>query len=361
MLCPQPLCSPGSRPAKKDGECCETCQPILDIKPPIMPPNDPCDGIFCPQVLCKPDWQPVKKPGQCCASLCEPIAVVDDKFDDCAPMGDCHPDDIFYLPGNPCGVCEPPVPNCRNRVCPDISDDCDNPFTPPGECCPVCVVNIIIDDPPPQPNCALVLCAAPNCSGDQIVVTPDGECCPVCQDKPTTPDPIKPIQQDIINYIPCPMPMCLDPCSRYDDDLDEVVSMVSLLLSCIVSFVPMNLTREILLHHFQCPDDMQCETKMTYMDHNGEKCPMCAEFAGCSQIQDDPTPIHVPIHPTPIDDIDLPPCFQTGCLDPCYSMEGIPKCPPDQRCETEMNWISGGGDHCPPTGCPEFTECVPLD
>lgn len=58
-------------------------------------------------------------------------------------------------------------PRCAALQC--ATPKCSNPFTPTGECCPVC-----------QPNCAAVQCAVPDCLNP---VTPPGECCPVCPEK----------------------------------------------------------------------------------------------------------------------------------------------------------------------------------
>ena len=63
-----------------------------------------------------------------------------------------------------------PLPiECALVLC--ARPDCDNgvAFIPPGECCPKC-----------PPNCSAVSCLKPVCKEGEVLETPRGECCPVC-------------------------------------------------------------------------------------------------------------------------------------------------------------------------------------
>lgn len=65
----------------------------------------------------------------------------------------------------------------------------------------------------------------------------------------------KPKQKQSVDPLPCPMPMCMDPCADYDFATDLTTP--------------------------KCPPSQKCITEMQYYDPKGLNCPMCLAFVRC--------------------------------------------------------------------------------
>jgi len=246
-FCPEPKCGEFELIFHKPGDCCPSCirrgrvGPGSRGKPPVRIEESeeseeefPCRDTLCPLIYCPgqyyekgdccprcPDcstfkcaqqlecnygYTSVVPPGQCCAR-CEllpgckvspclippcPVTCEDDEFDpsDCARILCARPEcDNFYTPPNQC--C-PICPDCSRILCPP-AQECPRGskwVVPPGECCgqcKKCIEVVCVTEPcdfeciPVEDECDEVLCPAILCKpGHPLVGPPEGECCDRC-------------------------------------------------------------------------------------------------------------------------------------------------------------------------------------
>ncbi|XP_052253142.1 kielin/chordin-like protein [Dreissena polymorpha] len=146
--------------------------------------NVDCKKKDCAKPTCQYPYIPV---GQCCP-VCNNGCVVD---------GVNHEEGEEVLADDPCDICtcSQGDVDCMPRACDPLT--CTNTYVPYGECCPVCRkgctlngVNYNEGDTVPDDNpcakckcmngdvtCSYTNCTNPNCDNSY---TPKGECCPKC-------------------------------------------------------------------------------------------------------------------------------------------------------------------------------------
>ena len=208
---------------------------------------------------------------------------------------------------------------CKKGGCPVIRCAPDHiSFIPTGKCCPSCK---------PTLDCSAVKCAA--CVKDEISIFGDGECCPKCEPQ-KLPD---------CSLVRCAQPVCSEGYEPVKAGCCETCQLKPNceIVQCITAPCPPICTGGI--DPMPCPL-IKCAAGYEAQVLKGERCPTCQ----------------------PVDVETKQPCRMVSCLDPCYSLSSKtdangPICAEDQQCVTEMVYITGNGDHCPPTGCPHFVEC----
>jgi len=141
-------------------------------------------------------------------------------------------------------------------------------FEMDGQKCPSCSVFDKCEDTKPIVVCPMVACFADPCSFQDC---PDGTVCLTKQsyykegdlECPSCPifDRCEKVEPPIEPYplpYPCPMVMCIDPCTQYDDNWEISKPM--------------------------CPEGQECITKPTYFDGgNDQKCAGCGAFDRCEE------------------------------------------------------------------------------
>jgi hypothetical protein len=212
---------------------------------------------------------------------------------------------------------------CINDLCPLIKCAPDHiSVIPDGQCCPVCK---------PSLDCSTVMCAA--CVEGEIPFFADGECCPKCEPE-KLPD---------CRLVRCAQPLCSEGYEPIKVGCCETCQLKPncVVVQCITEpCPPVCTTPEVdpLTEDVPCPQ-VECKPGYEPRTLEGGSCPTCV----LSEKEV------------------LEPCMMVSCMDPCYKFtensEFVPVCAPEEECVTEMRYISGNGDHCPPTGCAEFVGC----
>ncbi|XP_048024025.1 kielin/chordin-like protein isoform X3 [Megalobrama amblycephala] len=200
VSCPEAPCK---RPVRPPGECCPVCTgtcehlgQVHENGATFTPPNDRCStcicqsgDVFCEKKLCSQQCTHPVHYRNCC-----PVC------DDCLFEGQKYGNtQTFYVPSDPCKrcVCHSGSVTCTMVACPVVS--CQNPVTPPGQCCPQCRVCVQQGQEyeegqsltlHPTDRCLNCTCVGGevSCVGPQCVkltcmhqVTDLGSCCPRCR------------------------------------------------------------------------------------------------------------------------------------------------------------------------------------
>ncbi|XP_067246073.1 kielin/chordin-like protein [Chanodichthys erythropterus] len=200
VSCPEAPCK---RPVRPPGECCPVCTgtcehlgQVHENGATFTPPNDRCSTCICQSgdVFCE------KK-------LCSQQCTHPVRYRNCCPVcGDCLFEgqkygntQTFYVPSDPCKrcACHSGSVTCTVVACPVVS--CQNPVTPPGQCCPQCRVcvqqgqeyeegqSLTLHPTDHCLNCTCVggevSCVGPQCAKLTCMhqVTDLGSCCPRCR------------------------------------------------------------------------------------------------------------------------------------------------------------------------------------
>jgi hypothetical protein len=211
---------------------------------------------------------------------------------------------------------------CKREICPQIKCAPDHiSVIPDGQCCPVCK---------PTLDCSAFMCAA--CAG--VALYSEGQCCPKCEAETLVND---------CSLMLCAQPVCTEGYEPVKKGCCETCQLKSncVVVQCITEpCPPVCTTQEAqpLTEVVACPL-LECEPGYEPQTPEGERCPTCVA-----------TNMEV-----------LGPCMMASCMDPCNTFSSdtgdfVPVCP-EQECVTETIYHSGGGDHCPAWGCPEFRGC----
>ncbi|XP_051512067.1 kielin/chordin-like protein isoform X2 [Myxocyprinus asiaticus] len=199
VSCPEAPCR---WPVRPPGECCLVCTgtcehlgQVHESGSTFTPVNDHCSTCTClnGDVSCHRN--------HCSLQCTHPV-----HFADCCPVCDsCLFEEkqythtqTFYSPSDPCRrcVCLRGSVMCTPIACPAVS--CQNPVTPPGQCCPQCKVCVqqgeeyvegesltLHTDPCLKCTCldGEVTCVRPHCAKLTCMhqVTDPGSCCPRCR------------------------------------------------------------------------------------------------------------------------------------------------------------------------------------
>jgi len=160
---------------KAPTECCAKCIPRGPVGPGSAGNQPLICNVACVLLQCKDDEMEYKAPNECCAK-CVPKSQegTTETQPDCSAVSCPAPDcDNPYTPnGECCNVCPPAEVDCRVVLC--AQPDCVDPYTPEGQCCPICPTTDVVD-------CSGVRCMNPECDPGYESVVPPGSCCPVCQ------------------------------------------------------------------------------------------------------------------------------------------------------------------------------------
>ncbi|XP_048024021.1 kielin/chordin-like protein isoform X2 [Megalobrama amblycephala] len=200
VSCPKAPCK---WPVRLPGECCPVCTgtcehlgQVHENGATFTPPNDRCStcicqsgDVFCEKKLCSQQCTHPAHYRNCC-----PVC------DDCLFEGQKYGNtQTFYVPSDPCKrcVCHSGSVTCTVVACPVVS--CQNPVTPPGQCCPQCRVcvqqgqeyeegqSLTLHPTDRCLNCTCVggevSCVGPQCTKLTCMhqVTDLGSCCPRCR------------------------------------------------------------------------------------------------------------------------------------------------------------------------------------
>ncbi|KAF5889344.1 kielin/chordin-like protein, partial [Clarias magur] len=197
--CPAVSCR---RPVRPPGSCCAVCTGVCDHMgqeydsgSTFTPPTDPCLTCTC-----------LNEVVSCQRKACPRQCTHPARYSDCCPVCDtCLYEDVehthaqtFTPLSSPClrCVCVSGSVTCTQVTCPVVT--CNNPVTPPGECCPrckVCVQNGVEYREgerfrPHSDHCSQCICedGEVRCAGSQCKqlncmhqVTDPGSCCPRCR------------------------------------------------------------------------------------------------------------------------------------------------------------------------------------
>ncbi|XP_033628595.1 kielin/chordin-like protein [Asterias rubens] len=199
---------PCPNPVTLSGECCPQCLEceylgnVFRDGEAFKDPGNPCidclcqqgqvqcDYTFCPPVSCE---YPITRD---CCDVCDGCLYRSQEFQNGEPFSD---------PNNPCIECNCLSGNvhCNMRECPPLPDNCEQFYTPEGECCPICTAikekSCVYGDVEYQSGDTFlnpinaceecrckdkkVTCKGRECPGQGNCQHPyDGECCPVCDD-----------------------------------------------------------------------------------------------------------------------------------------------------------------------------------
>ncbi|KAK9958719.1 hypothetical protein ABG768_010824 [Culter alburnus] len=199
MQCPNPGCS---YPVIRPDQCCPVCDGcqfegrVYADGESFQSPTGSCEecrcssgDVFCEKKLCSQQCTHPVRYRNCC-----PVC------DDCLFEGQKYGNtQTFYVPSDPCKrcVCHSGSVTCTVVACPVVS--CQNPVTPPGQCCPQCRVcvqqgqeyeegqSLTLHPTDRCLNCTCVggevSCVGPKCAKLTCMhqVTDLGSCCPRCR------------------------------------------------------------------------------------------------------------------------------------------------------------------------------------